>query len=84
MAIGLQQGCDKAEEKEQREATYLDVRKMFKAFEREFGSIDCEELTKCNLQTSKGQEEYRKLELRRTLCSKFVSWCADYVAKKYE
>jgi C_GCAxxG_C_C family probable redox protein len=84
MAIGLQQGCDKAEEKEKRNATYADVRKMLKAFQRGFGSIECRELTKCDLQTSKGQEKYHKQELRKTRCSEFVSWCADYVAKKYE
>jgi hypothetical protein len=83
MAIGLQKGCDKAEEKEERNAIYVDVRKMLKAFKKKFGCIECRELTKCDLQTSQGQEKYRKQELTKTLCSKFVSWCADYVAKKY-
>ncbi|HML02425.1 MAG TPA: C-GCAxxG-C-C family protein [Candidatus Bathyarchaeia archaeon] len=84
MAIGLRKGCDKAEEKEERNAIYLDVRKMLRAFRREFGCIECRELTKCDLQTSKGQENYRKQEIRKTLCSEFVRWCADYVAKKYK
>jgi hypothetical protein len=84
VTIGLQQGCDKAEEKEKRSATYVDVRKMLKAFQTEFGSIECRELMKCGLQTSKGQEKYCKQELRKTLYPKFVSWCADFVAKKYE
>ena len=84
MAIGLQQGRDKAMEKEERNATYADVRKMLNAFCRKFGSIECKGLTRCDLRTSKGQGKYRKQELRKTLCSEFVSWCADYVAKKYE
>ena len=84
MAIGLQQGCDRAEDKEQRIATYAEVRKLLKAFQREFGNIECIELTKCDLQTSRGQEKYHRQEVRRNLCSGFVRWCADYVAKRYE
>jgi C_GCAxxG_C_C family probable redox protein len=84
MAIGLKQGCDKPEEKEKRNATYEDIRKMLKAFQKEFRSIECVEITQCSLQTSKGQEKYRKKELRKTLCPRLLSWCADYIAKKYE
>jgi hypothetical protein len=84
MAIGLQEGCDKAEEKEERNATYADVRELLKAFQRRFGSIECRELTRCDLQTSSGQEKYHKRGLRKTLCSELVSWCTNYVSKKYE
>lgn len=82
MAIGLQIGCDKAEEKEKRNATCEKVQRMIEAFEKEFGSIQCKKLTQCDLQTQKGQEEYRSKELRKSVCPEFVAWCAEYVEKK--
>jgi C_GCAxxG_C_C family probable redox protein len=84
MAIGLKMGCDKAEEKEKRNATYESVRQMMKAFKKEFGSTQCKTLTQCNLQTQEGQQKYRTQEHRKKLCPKFVQWCADYVAKKHK
>jgi C_GCAxxG_C_C family probable redox protein len=84
MAIGLLKGCDKGEEeREKRNEAYESVRQMIKAFEKEFGSSQCRALTQCDLQTQEGKEKYRREELRKTLCQKFVGWCADYVAEKY-
>ena len=84
MAIGLLKGCDKGEkEREKRNITYKNVRRMIKAFEKEFGSNQCRILTQCNLQTKEGQEKYRHEELRKKLCPKLVSWCTDYIVKKY-
>lgn len=84
MAIGLLKGCDRGEEeREKRNAAYENVQQMVKAFEKEFGSSQCRMLTQCDLQTKEGQEKYRREELRKKLCPKFVGWCADYVAEKY-
>lgn len=84
MATGLLIGCDKGEEeKDKRNADYESVLQMVKAFEKEFGSTQCRALTRCDLQTQTGQEEYRTQEFRKNLCPKFVAWCAGYVAKKY-
>jgi C_GCAxxG_C_C family probable redox protein len=84
MAIGLLKGCDKGEEeREKRNAAYVNVRQMIEDFEKEFGSNQCRMLTQCDLQTHEGQEKYRHEELRKKLCSKLVGWCADYVAEKY-
>ena len=82
MAIGLRIGCDKAEEKEKRNAAYENVQRMIEAFGKEFGSTQCRKLTQCDLQTQEGQEEYRSKELRKSVCQKLVAWCAEYVAKK--
>ena len=82
MAIGLQISCDKAEEKEKRNTACENVQRMIEAFEKEFGSTQCKALTQCDLQTLKGQEKYRSKELRKSVCPKFVAWCAEYVAKK--
>lgn len=84
MAIGLKIGCDEAEEKEKRTTVYESVQLMIKAFEKEFGSTECKTLTQCDLQTQEGQDKYRSKEARKNLCPKFVSWCADYVAKRYK
>jgi C_GCAxxG_C_C family probable redox protein len=83
MAIGLKIGCDKAEEKEKRNATYESVQLMIKAFEKEFESIQCKKLTRCDLKTQRGREKYQTQGFRKNLCPKFVAWCTDYVAKKY-
>jgi len=84
MAVGLLKGCDKGnEEKEKRSAAYKSVRQMMKAFEREFGSSQCKILTGCDLRTQKGQEKYRREELREKLCLKLVGWCAEYVVEKF-
>lgn len=85
MAVGLLIGCDKAEvEKEERNATYENVLEMVKAFEKQFGSSQCRMLTQCDFQTEEGRENYRKQKHRKNLCPKFIDWCADYVAKRYE
>lgn len=84
MAIGLKIGCDKAEEKEKRNATYENVQLLIKAFEKEFGNTQCKTLTQCDLQTQDDQDKYRNKEFRRNICPKFVGWCADYVAERYK
>jgi C_GCAxxG_C_C family probable redox protein len=84
MAIGLLKGCDEGkEESEKRNSAYESVRQMIKAFENEFGNSQCRILTRCDLQTQEGREKYRREKLRKKLCPKFITWCADYVAEKY-
>lgn len=82
MAMGLQKGCDKPEEKDKRLALYGEVLDMVDDFEKEFGSSQCRILTGCDLRTKEGLEEYYRQEVREKLCPKLVGWCADYVAKK--
>lgn len=83
MAIGLQIGCDNAEEKEKRFAAVESVRQMIAEFEKEFGTSQCKTLIQCDLQTKEGQIKYGSQGLRKTLCPRFVRWTVDYVANKY-
>jgi C_GCAxxG_C_C family probable redox protein len=83
MAVGLQVGCDRAEEKEKRSAAAEGVRQMVVEFEKEFGASQCRVLTGCDLYTKEGREKYERLELRKTLCPRLVRWTVDYVAEKY-
>jgi len=83
MAVGLLRGCDKAEEKEKRTATYESVLRMVDAFEKEFENINCKALTQCDFRTKEGQEKFRSQEIRKNICPKFVRWCTEYVAKEY-
>lgn len=84
MTIGLIKGCDKAEEEnEKRGNLYVEVQQLIKAFEKEFGSSQCKELTQCDFLTPKGTRKFRQEQLRKNLCPKFVAWCAEYIADKY-
>jgi len=83
MAIGLQIGCDKAEEKEKRDAAIENVQQLIIEFEKEFGASKCEVLTQCDLQTKGGQEKFGRQDLRKNLCPRFIRWTVDYVVNKY-
>jgi C_GCAxxG_C_C family probable redox protein len=83
MAIGLQVGCDRAEEKEKRVAAAEGVRQMVVEFEKEFGASQCRVLTGCDLRTKEGREKYERQELRKTLCPRLIRWTVEYVAEKY-
>lgn len=83
MAIGLQVGCDRAEEKEKRSSAAEGVRQMIVGFEEEFGTTQCRVLTGCVLHTKEGREKFDRLELRKTFCPRLIRWTVDYVAEKY-
>ena len=83
MAIGLLRGCDRGkEEREKRNAAYESVRRMVKAFEKEFRSSQCRVLTQCDLETEEGKEKYRKEELHEKLCPRLIEWCVNHVIEE--
>jgi C_GCAxxG_C_C family probable redox protein len=78
MALGFYFGPAKAEEKEARERTYGKVRDMIRAFEKEFGSIQCRELVGFNLLDPEELKKYRKSPVRNR-CGQMVSLIVENV-----
>jgi C_GCAxxG_C_C family probable redox protein len=69
MGIGLANGVRAPDDS--RAANYAAVQKLLAGFEEKFGSINCRELTGCDLGTPEGQEQFR--------ASGQAEHCHDYV-----
>lgn len=68
MSLNILTGRDTAEEPV--DENYAIVRKLMDMFENKFGSINCKQLTGCDLSTEEGLEAFRKGNL--------VEQCKDY------
>lgn len=68
MSLNILTGRDTAEESV--DENYATVRKLMDMFENKFGSINCKQLTGCDLSTEEGLEAFRKGNL--------VEQCKDY------
>lgn len=77
MALGLRFGREEAEDQDKKKALYEKVEKLFAAFEQEFGSIRCLELTQCDMRTPEGSQKAKDLKLHTDFCPKFVAWAAE-------
>jgi len=81
MAIGLKHGPRSSGEPERdRQALYERGQRFLAEFELSHGSLDCRELTGCDLRTPEGQARYRE-GLHEQLCSKLVADAARMVAE---
>lgn len=81
MALGLKFGRDVAEDIESRELTYAKIDQLMQAFQNEFKSIRCIDLTGCNMLTQEGREQAKALNLHGDLCTKFVAFAAEKAAQ---
>ena len=77
IALGARYGRDRGADTAARDKTYTLVRELFKKFEDEFGSVNCRELTGCDLTTSEGRERLKKLHEEK--CAKYISRTAELV-----
>ncbi len=76
MALGFCYGRTKPEEKEQRDRTYGKTQEMLRAFEDEFGSVQCRDLIKLNLMDPADRKKFEELGLRKK--------CVGFVARQVE
>ena len=76
MALGFCYGRTKAEEKEQRDKTYLKTQEMLGKFEKEFGSVQCRDLIQLNLMDPADRKKFEELGLRKK--------CVGFVARQVE
>ena len=84
MALGLGFGRSSAKDTGKKERTYGKVRELFAAFEAEFGSTRCIDLTECDMRTTEGMELARQRNLHSDVCPKFVAFAAEKAARLLE
>ena len=77
LAISLKHGRDKATDRAARDKTYSLVRDLFRQFKEEFGSINCWELTGCDLTTPEGLEKLQRIHPEK--CAKYIARTAEIV-----
>lgn len=77
MAFGLKYGRESAEDLESKNAVAAMVRQLFEAFEKEFGTTRCFDLTECNMRTPEGMARAKELDLHNKFCPKFVSFATE-------
>ncbi|MEZ5196990.1 MAG: C-GCAxxG-C-C family protein [Bacteroidales bacterium] len=71
MAINIIYGRDKATES--KEANYQKVKKFVKEFDVKFGSVNCPQLTGCDLGTAEGHAKFKELNVHKK--------CTDFTAE---
>jgi C_GCAxxG_C_C family probable redox protein len=74
LALGMVFGRETSQDS--REGIYGKVDNLVRAFEYEFGSVGCIELTGCDLLTPEGKEAFAKDQLHGRLCARLVAFAA--------
>ena len=82
MAMGLLCGCEGTETpnvyEEKRSELRLMSQKLMKAFEDEFGSVNCMDLLCVDRRTDEGKRQLEELRARGVLpCDEYVEWSAN-------
>ncbi|MCE5198137.1 C-GCAxxG-C-C family protein [bacterium] len=77
MAIGLVYGRTGVDDIDSRERVYPKVNQILQAFEQEFGSIRCLDLTGCDMRTPEGMARSKELDLHGSVCPKFVAFATE-------
>ena len=84
MVIGLQRGNTKADDDEAKDACYDLAREFVDRFEAQHGTITCQELLGCNINTPEGRALATEKGLFATLCPKLVQGAAEIVGQMLE
>ena len=80
IALGLKFGREDPKDVPTRDALYARMDRLMRAFEQEFGTVRCIELTGCDMTTPEGLEKSRELDLHHSVCPKFVEFTAREAA----
>jgi len=70
MALGLKFGRNEITKQETK--PYWFALDLLKRFEKEFGCITCQELTRCDITSETGQKKYREKMLWETTCRHYI------------
>ncbi len=81
MALGLKYGRERADDLEAKNALYAKVRVLIDAFEKEFGSSRCLDLTGCNMRTPEGLEMAKQRRLHDEFCPRFVAFAVEIASQ---
>lgn len=76
MALGFCYGRTKSDESDKRNKSYVKAQDMLRAFENEFGSVQCRKLIGLNLMEPADRKKFDELGLRKK--------CAHFVAQNVE
>jgi len=76
MALGFCYGRTRADEKEKREKTYAKVQEMLREFQKDFKTIQCQELIQLNLMDPADRQKFQDRKLIQR-CSQFVAETAE-------
>ena len=79
MAMGLLYGCEGNETREVYEEKKMELRKkarkLMKAFEDEFGSVNCMDLLGIDRRTEEGRERVKELHAQGVfICDTYIKW----------
>ena len=77
LALGLKSGRESADDTAARGDVYARVVRLMRAFEIEYGSVECRTLTGCDLLTPEGKERFQAEKMHANLCTKFVAFAAQ-------
>jgi C_GCAxxG_C_C family probable redox protein len=72
IAIGLAVGRTEGKDEDGKQEAYKSARELLQSFRVRWGSLTCRELIQCDLATPEGYEEYKRLQLHETKCSKII------------
>ena len=82
MAFGLLYGTDGAEAPEEYDHMRSELRGLqqdyFRAFEAEYGSINCMDLLGVDRRTSEGRRRYKEMQAQGAFdCGKYADWAVE-------
>ena len=82
MAFGLLYGTDGTEDPEEYDRKRSELRKLqqdyFRAFEADYGSINCMDLLGVDRRTEEGNKRYQELQTQGAFdCGKYVDWAVE-------
>lgn len=81
MALGLKYGRERADDLEAKSALAAKVQALVAAFEKEFGSARCIDLTECDMRTPEGMATARERRLHQDFCPKFVAFAVEIASQ---
>ncbi len=79
MVLGIAYGRDSAEQSQ--EKVYAKVQQFMRAFEDEYKSTNCLELTGCDLSTEEGRQAFADTGIKLERCTRFTGGAAALVAE---
>ena len=81
MVLGLKNGHTSADDSDAKERTYQAVQEFISQFQRNFGSIKCNQLLELDISKPEMLEAARDRQLFTTLCPGYVSNAAELLDK---
>jgi len=84
IALGLAFGREDPKDVVTRNALYARMDALMSAFEAEYGTVRCIELTGCDMTTPEGLAKSRELDLHGSVCPKFIEFTARETARLME